>query len=479
MEGKLRDYFEEMVVYKDLKNNTGFFSSLGLPAFLRDYLLKTFSDEYGRFNMEEVSAFVKKFIPKKEDWMSIKNKIIYENENVQILTKIAVDINIKTGDIAFALPDFGVTEKETMIEPSIWELYKDDLIRGGDVWGIIKLGYRQPDDTARPKIPGKIKLTGFKNFCPYTVDLEYFKDMRANFSTNEWIDVVLGAIDYNAAGYETELQKISMLTRLLPFVEKRVNIIELAPKGTGKSYVFGHVSKYGMITDGGKVTRSKMFYDAVRRKPGFICGPDFVAIDEVKLVNFGDENEMRSILQGYLEYGKFNSNGYDGESDAGVVFLGNIQKENMDEYSYMLAELPTLFQETALLDRIHGFVKGWDIPRMNDSLKITGWALNSEYFCSIMHELRNDSSYRAIVEKIVDVPEKSDTRDTEAIKRIATAYLKLLFPHVRSEFDIDKQEFTDYCLVPAMRMRRIIKLQQGMIDTEYKGKDVPLLTVKD
>ena len=479
MEEKLREYFEEMVVYKDLKNNTGFFSSLGLPAFLRDYLLKTFSDEYGRFNMEEVSAFVKKFIPKKEDWMSIKNKIIYENENVQILTKISVDINIKTGDIAFALPDFGVTEKETMIEPAIWELYKDDLVRGGEVWGIIKLGYRPPDETARPKIPGKIKLTGFKNFCPYTVDLEYYKDMRANFSTEEWIDVVLGAIDYNAAGFETELQKLSMLTRLLPFVEKRVNIIELAPKGTGKSYVFGHVSKYGMITDGGKVTRSKMFYDAVRRKPGFICGPDYVAIDEVKLVNFGDENEMRSILQGYLEYGKFNSNGYDGESDAGVVFLGNIQKENMDEYSYMVAELPTLFQETALLDRIHGFVKGWDIPRMNDSLKITGWALNSEYFCSIMHELRNDMSYRAIVEKIVDVPERSDTRDTEAIKRIATAYLKLLFPHVRSKFDIDKQEFTDYCLVPAMRMRRIIKLQQGMIDTEYKGKDVPLLTVKD
>ena len=479
MEEKLRDYFEEMVVYKDLKNNTGFFSSLGLPAFLRDYLLKTFSDEYGRFNMEEVSAFVKKFIPKKEDWMSIKNKIIYENENVQILTKISVDINIKTGDIAFALPDFGVTEKETMIEPAIWELYKDDLVRGGEVWGIIKLGYRPPDETAKPKIPGKIKLTGFKNFCPYTVDLEYFKDMRANFSTEEWINVVLGAIDYNAAGYETELQKLSMLTRLLPFVEKRVNIIELAPKGTGKSYVFGHVSKYGMITDGGKVTRSKMFYDAVRRKPGFICGPDYVAIDEVKLVNFGDENKMRSILQGYLEYGKFNSNGYDGESDAGMVFLGNIQKENMDEYSYMLAELPTLFQETALLDRIHGFVKGWDIPRMNDSLKITGWAINSEYFCSIMHELRNDMSYRAIVEKIVDVPERSDTRDTEAIKRVATAYLKLLFPHVRSEFDIDKQEFTDYCLVPAMRMRRIIKLQQGMIDTEYKGKDVPLLTVKD
>ena len=112
MEDKLRNYFEEMVVYKDLKNNN-FFSSLGLPAFLRDYLLKTFSDDYGRFDMDEVSAFIKKYIPKKEDWMRIKNQIIYENETVQLLTKIAVDINIKTGEISFTLPDFGVTDKET------------------------------------------------------------------------------------------------------------------------------------------------------------------------------------------------------------------------------------------------------------------------------------------------------------------------------------------------------------------------------
>ena len=132
-----------------------------------------------------------------------------------------------------------------------------------------------------------------------------------------------------------------------------------------------------------------------------------------------------------------------------------------------------------MLDRIHGFVKGWDIPRMNDSLKITGWALNSEYFCSILHELRNDTSYRTIVEKTVEVPEHADTRDTEAIKRVATAYLKLLFPHVRSINDIDRIEFTDYCLTPAMKMRRIIKLQQGMIDREYKGKDVPFLKVKE
>ena len=113
------------------------------------------------------------------------------------------------------------------------------------------------------------------------------------------------------------------------------------------------------------------------------------------------------------------------KSDAGVVFLGNIAQDNMDEYQNMFSELPTLFQESALVDRIHGFIKGWDIPRMNDDLKISGWALNSEYFCTILHELRNDVSYRAIVDQIVDVPDKADTRDTEAVKRITTAYLKI------------------------------------------------------
>ena len=124
----------------------------------------------------------------------------------------------------------------------------------------------------------------------------------------------------------------------------------------------------------------------------------------------------------------------------------------MDEWQNMFSELPSLFQESALVDRIHGFIKGWDIPRMNDDLKLSGWALNSEYFCTILHELRNDVSYRAIVDQIVDVPDKADTRDTEAVKRIATAYLKLLFPNVRSAQDIN----------PLSLIHIFLALQNGM-----------------
>lgn len=476
MTEKLREFFDEMVVYKDLKKSN-FFSALSLPSFLRDWLLKKFENEDGEFDIEEVAGFVQTYLPKKDDWLSIKNRIIMENEHVKILTKISIDINIKNQEVYFALPDFGLTYKETIVEPSVWDDCKDELVTGKDVWGVVELGYRLPDESL--KLPGKIKLISFTNFCPYTVDLDYYKDIRGEFTIGEWIDVLLGAIDYHSDGYEKDEHKLAVLTRLLPFVEKRLNLIELAPKGTGKSYLFGHISRYGILTDGGKITRAKMFYDAAKRVPGFIMGNDFVAIDEVKLVTFGDVNEMRSIMQGYMEYGTFNFGGYEGKADAGVVFLGNIAQDNMDEYNNMFSELPTLFQESALLDRIHGFIKGWEIPRMNDDLKICGWALNSEYFSSILHLLREDASYRAVVDYLVEVPEHADTRDTEAVKRIATAYLKLFFPNVRKYGDIKVKDFQRYCLKPAAKMRKIIKTQLGILDKEFKGKDVPTFSVRE
>lgn len=470
MEEKLRECFDEMVVYKDLKKSN-FFSSLGLPSFLRDWVLRKFEDENGQYDIEEVSSFINIYLPRKEEWNSIKNRVVYENEHVKILTKVCVDIDIKTGGISFSLPNFGLSSKETIIESHVWDKYKSELVNGQEIWGVIELGYRAPDDTAKPKLPGKIKLISFKNFCPYTADLDFYKDVRNEFTVSEWIDVILGAIDYNPSGYKDESEKLSMLARLLPFVEKRLNLLELAPKGTGKSYVFGSISKYGLLTDGGKITRAKMFYDTSRRVPGFVCGNDYVAIDEVKLVTFNDVNEMRSVMQGYMERGKFNVGGYDGESDAGIVLLGNIKQENMDEYKSMFDELPTLFQESALVDRIHGFIKGWDIPKMSDNLKVSGWALNSEYFCSVMHMLRNDVSYRDIVNQIVEISDNAYVRHSEAVKRIATAYLKLLFPNVRTVADVDTHLFMRYCLRPAISMRRIIWRQLSILDEEYKNED--------
>ncbi len=473
---KLRDCFDEMVVYKDLKKSN-FFSSLSLPSFLRDWLLKQFSDDEGNFDIDEITEFIHTYLPQKNEWISIKNRIIVENERVKILTKITVDINIKTQEITFALPDFGLTNKETIIEPWVWDECKDELVKGKETWGVVELGYRLPDEQL--KLQGKIKLTNFENFCPYEIDLDYYKDARNEFTVSEWIDVLLGAIDYNASGYDDEHQKLTMLSRLLPFIEKRLNLIELAPKGTGKSYLFGRVSKYGWLSSGGVMSRAKMFYDISKRNQGLVCNNDFVALDEVQTISFTDIDEMRAALKGYMESGVFTVGNYEGIADAGIILLGNISQDNMDEYKSMFSELPSTFHESALLDRFHGFIKGWDIPRMHDDLKISGWALNSEYFCTIMHLLREDASYRVVVDQLVEVPEHSDTRDTEAVKRICTAFLKLLFPNVRSIYDIESRDFNRYCLRPATKMRRIIKMQLGILDLEFKGKDVPAFSVRN
>lgn len=473
---KLKDCFDEMVVYKDLRKSN-FFASLSLPSFLRDWLLKKFEDDTGNFDIEEVAAFINEFIPKKDEWVSIKNRIVIDNERVKILSKISVDINIKNQEISFSLPDFGLTNRETIIEPTVWENCKDELVKGKETWGVVELGYCFPDEEA--KTPGKIRLTNFTNFCPYTVDLDYYKDARAEFSVSEWIDVLLGAIDYNATGYDNDSQKLAMITRLLPFVEKRLNLIELAPKGTGKSYLFGRVSRFGWLSSGGVMSRAKMFYDISKRTQGLVCNNDFIALDEVQTISFTDVDEMRAALKGYMESGVFTVGSYEGTADAGVILLGNIKQEKMDEFDDMFSELPSVFHESALLDRFHGFIKGWDIPRMHDDLKIAGWALNSEYFCSIMHLLRDDASYRAIVDALVEVPEKADTRDTEAVKRIATGYLKLLFPSVRTPQDISARDFNRYCLKPATNMRYIIKTQLGIMDIEFKGKNVPTFSIKD
>ncbi len=203
---KLRNYFDEMVVYKDLKKSN-FFSALSLPSFMRDWLLRKFEDSNGTFDHSEMSAFIRKYLPRKDDWTAIKNKVIVEREHVKFLAKVSVDIDIKTGKVSFSLPDFGLTNKDTTIDENTWEDCKDDLIKGRETWGMIEIGYKQPDSSSDNNAKGKIKLTAFKTFCPYTIDIDYFKKARNEFSISEWIDILLGAVDYNASGYLGDEEK--------------------------------------------------------------------------------------------------------------------------------------------------------------------------------------------------------------------------------------------------------------------------------
>lgn len=402
---RLRDAFDEMVVYKDLKHSN-FISSFKLPSFMRDWVLKRFQDDDGENDIDGAADFIKESIPKKEDWKSILDRVVNYQQTVRFLAKISVNIDIKTQTVTFELPDFGLGFKETVIPSDVWDRCSTALLKTEENWGIVELGYQYPISA---KEPGKIKLVDFQDFCPYIADLDAFKSAREDFTLSEWIDILLGAADYNSAGYETSEQKYAVIQRLLPFVEKRLNLMELAPAGTGKSYLFGQVSRHGWLVSG-KVTRAKLIYDINKKKDGVVAVRDFVALDEIREAEYMKDTEIQSALQAIIENGKYRApDNHEVNVDAGIIFLGNISSSVMNEYQNMFGELPRPFHQPQFLDRIHGFIKGWDLPRMTDDLKVCGWALNSEYFATVMHELRDDPTYRAIVDKLVMLPKGADT----------------------------------------------------------------------
>lgn len=471
---RLMDAFDEMVLFKDLSKGN-IISSFKLPSFMRDWVMKRFQDDEGQLDIDEATDFIHTYIPKKSEWKAIQNRIVTQHERVKFLGRVSVNIDIKTQEVSFAMPDFGLGYKDTYISREVWDRCSDVLLHSEEAWGIIELGYLFPSDD---KKPGKIQMLDFQDFCPYSIDMDEFKDARTMFTLEEWIDIVLSAVDYNPAGYESLTQKLAVLQRLLPFVEKNLNLVELAPPGTGKSYLFGQISRYGWLVSG-KATRAQLIYHRASKRDGVVAYKDFIALDEIREAEYMKDTEMHSALQQIMENKKYTSDdGHEVSVDAGIVFLGNINGEYMNEYSFMFDELPEPFHKSPFLDRIHGFIKGWELPRMNDDMKANGWALNSEYYSTIMHELREDPIYRAVVEDMLVLPEKADTRDAEAIRRICTAYMKLLFPHVTDASEMSPFEFDCYCLQPAKEMRSIIRVQMGLVDTNEAGKTIPDIQTK-
>lgn len=478
---KLREFFPNTTVYKD-QNIVAMFKAASIPAFLRDWIVKRKAEADGRIHdAEALRRYLYEIIPRRENLLELKETARSAGQTRKFLARIEVEFSTRTNEYSFSIPDLGLGHTETLIEDYVWERIKTDVVKTAGGWGLVQMGYRAPDGESGR---GCFTLLEYKNFCPYTVNLDVYREARKAFSAEEWLDVVLGAIDYNPAGYGDDwTKKHTMLTRLLPFIEPRVNLVELAPKGTGKSYLFGRVGKYGWLVSGGTLTRAKLFGDINGRTPGLIVSNDFVALDEIQSINFHDASEMQGGLKAYMESGEITVGRNRNIGSAGIILLGNIQQEDMDENKDMFRTLPEVFHESALLDRFHGFIRGRDIPRMSENLKVNGWALNTEYFSEIMHLLRQPGEtllYRHLAESLVAYPTGADTRDTEAVLRLCTAYLKLLFPHVVKPADIDSGDFMRYCLRPAVRMRSVIRQQLQIVDPkEYGGKSMAAYTLRE
>lgn len=465
---KIKEVFPDLSVMK-LTTNNAFFKGRNLPSFVKDFVLRRYTDTDGNIDVESLKRYLDNKMP--IDCSYIKQRLI-AGESINITTRFTTTTDIAKKCVKVTIPNIGITSDAYISETLLHE--KGSELSDGDYWGNITLEYIEPE----AKKKGFIQVTSYISFEPYKVDIEYFMQARQQFSLDEWIDVLITMMEYNAEMLSIE-QKMLMISRMLPLVEPRLNMIELGPKGTGKSYVYTNLSKYAWLLGGGKTSRARLFYNKATKQFGVIKNHDVVGMDEISTMTFAEPDEMQSILKVYLESGETKVDNIPFQSECGLVLLGNIplNKDLKPQHAEYFRNLPEMFRESATLDRFHGFIEGWKLPRLNKSHIMEGWTLNVEYFSTILHILRSESDYDSVFEQLIQISEDCDLRDKKAIKRIASAYHKLLFPHIRSIDDIEeddkdkfKQLYAHYCLEPAINMRKIIRQQCHLIDKEFKAE---------
>lgn len=244
-------------------------------------------------------------------------------------------------------------------------------------------------------------------------------------------------------------------------------MIELAPKGTGKSSVYSRLSRYCWLISGGIVTRAQLFYNMAEKKTGIIAFYDTIVLDEIQTIKFQPPEEVVGALKGYLESGEFRVMGYQGRAEAGLVLLANIplDAEGKPKNVNLFETLPNFFSGNSFfLDRFHGLLPGWELPKIEKGmLEYDGYALRTDYLGEILHQLRNRNEYLEFVKQYVSFPSQTYIRDVRAIESITASLVKLLFPHL----EVSAALFEEFCLKPAFLLRKYIKQQVNLVDSEY------------
>lgn len=466
---KVMGAFPEATINKTTTGNT-LANFLDLPADVKSWLLQKFTDERGVLQAFELSEYVKNYRLKPNEWnIRLLEAAHTAKGEIKLLTKVIVEFDYANDLICFSLPEYGFPKKkgEGQLDWSVISRSKRHLLNPDGAWGEATLCYDC----------GMVKLVEFIPLCPYTFDLRTYQSGRERFDTDEWIDVLIAGLNFNPDAMDKDA-KLTLLQRFLPFVEKRLNQIELAIKGSGKSYCYSQLSTHNWLTSG-TVSRATAFYHNTTKKVGYFGHYDNVIWDEVQTLKCTNAEEMNGVLKPYLESGEIRIGSYCGTADAGLTLVGNIPIGQMDFKKHnMFTSLPKMFKESAFLDRFSGIIEGWKIGRFTEDRKFEGWGLSANYLTGMFHELRDEFYYRAIVDDLLIVEGNCDTRNFEAIKKSCTAYLKLLFPHVKDISEVDIEQFRKYCLNPAIRMRWAVLCQLRFLDEEYEDVKMPKIKIK-
>ena len=459
-EQKALDVFSEIVINKSFVHKAGF-GSRAIPTYVREWIISHYLDDSTELTeaaRQKIAGFVQKYVPDKSQKETIKNQL-FEQMEVQFLDNFSVYVNLEKGDRYLNIPF--LDENAAFAIPQI--VQDNEMLLSSGLWGVGKL-YYVPKNDDNPR--GQIWMREFRPFQLANMDLEYFRECRKSFSTQEWIDFLISSMGFNYKLY-SERQKILLICRLIPMVEPRYNLVELAPKGTGKSFVFENMSRYVAVRSGA-ISPAVLFFNDSRKTPGLITRYDSVVIDEAQKVKADTSGELTALLKSYLEAGRFARGSASSiNAEAGLVMLANIDldqnKRPLNEQVGLFRVFPNFLRETAFIDRFSGLLPGWDLPRISKDTPSKTIGLKGDIFGEILHSLRSDISYRDYVKTNMELQNCDDMRDSKAVEAGATGLLKILFP----DQDPSEEEFYCYCANPALELRQRVRDELCKLDREY------------
>ena len=433
MNTKLKETFKGKVVNKAHTINTGVDE---FPRYVLEYLIDNYcGEDTFHEDMEKVVRRLKENFVHGAEAEKIRH-YIRENRSHSLIANLETRL-VETEDLYWGSIS-AINENFVNIPEQIVRQYP--MLLSGGMWGTIDLTYDETEIHNKKIRP--FKITGFTPFQVSVVHLEEYISKRMEFSTEEWIDVLINScgLDPNKM---TRRQKMLYLCRCIPLVETNVNMIELAPRETGKTYLYRNISYYAHVLSGGKATPAQLFINLNTGRIGDVGVRDAVVFDEIANTDFTDPKAFVSIMQGYMQDAKFSRGKKEILAFASLVFVGNIDVQGPlphEKYYHLFEPLPEFMQVIAFLDRIHGYLPGWEIPKLTPDSYSKDYGFITDYFCEIMHDLRRIDLLGAVRSRfeLVDFAKKNQGisgRDQRAVMKTTSGLIKLLYPdgHISDE----------------------------------------------
>ena len=378
-----------------------------------------------------------------------------ENGQVKIIDLITARLDAKTDSYLATIP--GLRLQDARIEAEL--VSRHERMLTGGFYAEITLCY----DTV---------IAQEKNSRPFGVEslreiqlskrdvLGVLAESRKNFSTDEWKNFLIRTTGIEPNGL-SDRQKNALLLRMVPFVERNYNLVELGPRGTGKSHLFQQISPYAHLISGGKATVARMFVHMGTGQRGLVCQYDVICFDEISGVSFDQKNGV-NILKGYMESGEFSRGRESIWADGSIVMVGNfdVDVEYQQRVGHLFGPLPPeMRDDTAFMDRIHAFLPGWDIPKISREMLTDHFGLVSDFISECWSQSRNMSRVSLLQNRVFFGGALSG-RDTNAVNKTVSGLMKLLYPG--SGTDIPEEDL-EWAVRIAMEARRRVKEQQKCI----------------